>query len=240
MIRGWEVDISAHSYSTPSCCSSCCGPRETEVTAKISEKTGNIRHTLTMEFPYCRPCAARARYEKVRQVVVGVLGALLALGLTLSAWAFDVILEAPFRFAAALVTAIALSGLLALVTRRSIPKPPATARGEAVILRNTTGTVLCTSQRFAELLATENYARVRPGSKWFTVELWAPVAAALVGTLVLVTWIQEGAPEGGVDLGLSAAAPTAKPSSTASAATKSAVTAAPAPKKPYSHATTKK
>jgi hypothetical protein len=239
MIRGWEVDISAHSYSTPSCCSSCCGPRETEVTAKISEKTGNIRHTLTMEFPYCRTCASRARFEKVRQVVVGILSALLGLGLTLSAWAFDVLLEAPFRFAAALVAAIALSGLLALLTRRSIPKPPATARGEAVILRDTTGTVLCTNQRFAEVLATENRARVRPGSKWFTVELWSPVAAALVGTLVLVTWIQAGAPEGGVDLGLSAAAPTATPSSTSSAAPKTAATAPP-PKKPYSHAATKK
>src|SRR5439155_1234274 len=68
------------------------------------------------------------------------------------------------------------------------PPSPATARGQAVILRSTDGAVLCTNQRFAELLAEANSASVKRSTMWFTTEAWAPLAAMLVGALVLVFW----------------------------------------------------
>jgi hypothetical protein len=195
-IQGYVVDLSSHSYETPNCCASCMGPRQTEVEARVSEKSGNIRTTLTMAFPYCDACAKRARWEKVRQVIVGVVAALLAVALALAAWGIDVGVGALIRFALALPLAMVLAALLALLTRQSVPAPPATARGEAVILRDTNGAVLCTNPQFAQLLAQANGATPRPGAQRMTVEVWAPLMALAVGVGVLATWIKIGAPEG--------------------------------------------
>jgi hypothetical protein len=88
-----------------------------------------------------------------------------------------------------------LAAVLALVTRQSRPAPPATARGEAVILRDTTGAVLCTNPEFAQLLARANGGTSRPGTQRMTVEVWAPLLALALGVGVLATWVKIGAPE---------------------------------------------
>lgn len=193
-IQGWIVDLSSHSYRTPGQCASCMGPRETEVKATVSEKSGNIRTTLTMGFPYCNACAKRAGWEKVRQIIVGLLAAGLGAGLAVGAWALDVGLNPGVRFAAALPVAAGLGLGAALLTRQSKPAPPATARGEAVILRNTSGTVLCTNEQFANLLAQANGRQAKPGSMWMTPEAWAPLTALLCGVLVLLMWVRAGSP----------------------------------------------
>src|SRR5690242_19899695 len=56
-IHGYLVGLSVHSYVAPNCCASCMGARETQVEANISEKSGNVRTTVKMEFPYCNVCA---------------------------------------------------------------------------------------------------------------------------------------------------------------------------------------
>lgn len=194
-IQGYLVGLSSHSYRTPNHCASCMGARETEVKAQISEKNGNIRTTLTMGFPYCNACAKRAGWEKIRNILVGIMAATFGVGLALTAWGVDFGIGASIRFAILLPLAVLLAFLFALVTRQSEPAPPATARGEAVILRDTSGTVLCTNPQFAELLAQANGTTARPGSHWFTAEAWAPLTALLVGTLVLLYWLKAGAPE---------------------------------------------
>jgi hypothetical protein len=207
-IQGFIVDLSSHSYETPSCCASCLGPRQTQVEARVSEKTGNIRTTLTMAFPYCDACAKRARWEKVRQVIVGVLAALAAVALALAAWRVDVGVGASIRFALALPLGMASAAILALATRQSLPAPPATARGEAVILRDTHGAVLCTNPQFAQILAQANGVTVKPGAQRMTVEVWAPLTALLLGGLVVISWIKVGAPEGTAVASAAKAAPT--------------------------------
>lgn len=195
-IQGFLINLSSHSYETPGCCASCMRPQEMQVEARVSEKSGNIRTTLTMAFPYCNACAKRARWEKVRQIIVGVMAALVGVALAIAAWGVDVGVGASIRFALALPLAAAIAAVLALATRQSLPAPPATARGEAVILRDTSGTVLCTNPQFAQLLAQANGGTPRPGAQRMTVEVWAPLTALLCGVLVLLSWIKVGAPEG--------------------------------------------
>jgi hypothetical protein len=187
------------------------GPRQTQVEARVSEKSGNIRTTLTMAFPYCDACARRARWERVRQVVVGVAAGLVGVGLAFAAWRVDVGVGASIRFALALPLAMVLAALVALLTQQSLPAPPATARGEAVILRDTSGTVLCTNPQFAQLLAQANGGTARPGAQRMTVEVWAPLLALAVGLGVTASWIKVGAPEG------TAAASTSLPATTKAA-----------------------
>jgi hypothetical protein len=195
-IQGFIVDLSSDAYETPNCCASCMGPRQTVVTARVSEKTGNVRTTLTLAFPYCEACAKRARREKIRQVIVGIAAAAVGAALALAAWFVDAGAGASVRFAVAVPLATLLAAVLALATRQSLPAPPATARGEAIILRNASGTALCTNPQFAQILAEVNGRTPRPGVQRMTLEVWAPLAAALFGVLVLLSWIQVGAPEG--------------------------------------------
>jgi hypothetical protein len=194
-IQGFIVDLSSHSYETPNCCASCMGPRETQVEARYSEKIGNIRRTLTMPFPYCEACAKRARWEKTRQIIVGLVAAALGFATALAAWGVDIGVGTAIRFAVALPLAVALATVLALATRQSVPAPPATARGEAVILRDTSGTVLCTNPQFAQLLAQGNGGTAKPGAQRMTLEAWAPLMALLCGALVLLPWLKAGAPD---------------------------------------------
>jgi hypothetical protein len=194
-IQGHAVDLSSHSYSTPSVCASCMGPRTTEVEARVSTKSGNTRTTLTMTFPYCDPCAKRARGEKLRHVLIGVLVAIFGGLAGLLAWEVDIGVGASIRFALELPLAALLAWLVSLGLRPSMPAAPATARGEAVILRDTSGEVLCTNPQFAELLAQANGVTARPATHWLTVELWAPLLALLIGVLVLLSWVKAGAPE---------------------------------------------
>jgi hypothetical protein len=193
-IQGFLVALTPQSYETPNCCASCLGPRETELKARLSEKSGNIRTTLTMAFPYCNACAKRAKREKIRQILVGLAAALTGAALALAAWRVDLGPVAPIRFAIALPLAAAVAALVALLTRQSIPAPPATARGEAVILQDTRGTVLCTNPQFAQHLAQANGGPATPGAQHLTVEVWAPITALLVGALVAGSWIKVGAP----------------------------------------------
>jgi hypothetical protein len=155
-----------------------------------SERLGRTTRILTMTFPYCDPCAKRANREKVRAVVVGILACAAALALALAAWRLHVAIGAPIRFAVALPLGMAVAALLALVTRPSLPPPPATARGGAVIVKGTDGTVLCTNPRFAELLAQANGVAATPGKHrdW----LGAPLLALACGLLVLSVWIKAG------------------------------------------------
>lgn len=198
-IQGYIVPLSCHAYRTPDRCASCMGPSETQVEARTSEKRGNRNIGVTMAFPYCNGCAKRAKREKARLYLVLGLGALLGAGLALGAWGVDVGLGASARFAVALPLATALAALLALATRQSIPAPPATARGEAVILRDMSGTVLCTNLEFARLLArTNRTGEPVIGRQRMTIELWAPLVALAIGVCVLITWYQAGAPGAGL------------------------------------------
>jgi hypothetical protein len=189
-IQGWQLSISTGSYRTPNMCSSCLGPRETQVEAVVSEKSGNIRTTLRMAFPYCNACGARAIRDKRRNaVVVGVsalLGAVLALGAGVGLGGSG--LDPIVAFSAGVVAAMVLATGLAFATRPAVPSPPATARGEAVILRDTSGVVLCTNQRFAELLGEANGAKPTQGRTIMSTETWAPLAAFLIGVLAVLLW----------------------------------------------------
>jgi hypothetical protein len=63
-----------------------------------------------------------------------------------------------------------------------------------VILRDTSGTVLCTNPQFAQILAQANDTTPKPGAQRFTVEVWAPLMALALGVAVLGTWVKAGAP----------------------------------------------
>jgi hypothetical protein len=188
------VLLSTGSYRTPSFCSSCLGPRETEVKATVTEKHGNVRTTLTMGFPYCNACAKRAASEKTREILVHTGAAAFGLALAGGAWmAVDAVMpEIGFTLAAFFAVGIAVA--LAFVTRPSPPPPPATARGQAVILRDTSGLVLCTNQEFANRLAQANSTTARPGSQWFTLELAAPLTALVCGLLLFLMWARYAPP----------------------------------------------
>lgn len=93
-------------------------------------------------------------------------------------------------FALALPAAAGVAALLALATRRSRPTPPATARGQAVILRYADCTVLCTNERFANQLAQMNGSTARPGSRFFTTEVRSSIMALCGGFLVFCVWGQ--------------------------------------------------
>jgi hypothetical protein len=191
-VQGWQLSISTGTYHTPNVCSSCLGPREMQVKAFVSEKHGNMRHSLTMAFPYCNACGARAAREKLRAGLVIGGSAALGLFLALAAGATLVgnVLDPWVAFGGALVVAAALAAGVAFITRPALPPAPATARGEAVILRDTSGAVLCTNQRFAELLAQANGATPKPASTVMTTEAWAPLAALVVGLLAVLLWIK--------------------------------------------------
>jgi hypothetical protein len=225
-IQGFIVDLSCHDYQTPGCCSSCMGPRQTEVEARFSQKIGNIRTTLKMPFPYCDACAKRARRERVREIVVVVMAILIGGGLGFVAWQIHVGVGVAIRFALALPLGTAIAVLCALATRQSLPAAPATARGEAVILRDTNGTVLCTNPQFAQLLAEANGRAPRPGVQRLTAEVWAALGALMFGVLVLSFWIKDGAREGTAVAAAATSAPVAAKVASAPAAS------APTPAQP--------
>ncbi len=184
-VKGWIVHLPSPSYSTPSRCASCLGPKETEIKVQATSKSGNIRTTLTMSFPYCTACAQRAAKERVRGLLV-FLGAMMIGGACALAFAFaNVFVELPIREIVAAILAIPAAIGLALVTRPPLPAAPATARGDAIFLRSTSGDVLCTNEAFAQSLAQANRTGARPGSKWMTTESWAPFAVLLGGGMAI-------------------------------------------------------
>jgi hypothetical protein len=124
--------------------------------------------------------------------------------------------------------------LCALATRQSVPAPPATARGEAVILRDTNGTVLCTNPQFARLLAEANGRAPRPGVQRLTAEVWAALGALMFGVLVLSFWLKDGAREGtAVAAAARTSAPAAAKAASAPAASAPAASLpAPTPAQP--------
>jgi hypothetical protein len=187
-VKGWIVHLPSPSYSTPSRCASCLGPKETEISVQATSKSGNIRTTLTMSFPYCAACARRAAKERVRGLVV-FLGAMAIGGACALAFALaNVFVELPIREIIAAIFAIPAGIGLALVTRPPMPAAPATARGEAIFLRSTSGDVLCTNEAFAQSLAQANRTGARPGSKLMTTESWAPFAVILGGGLAIAAF----------------------------------------------------
>lgn len=189
-VQGWQLTISTGTYRTPSFCSSCLGPRETQLEATVSEKSGNIRTTLKMAFPYCHACAARARRESRRAGFVIGGGVVFGLLFVFAAGAFMAgdLLDPILSFVIGILLAMGIATGIAFATRPGPPPAPATATGEAVILRDTGGTVLCTNQRFAEMLGEANSATPKPGSTFMTTEMWAPLAALFVGVFVTLLW----------------------------------------------------
>ena len=189
-VQGWQLTISTGTYHTPNVCSSCLAPRETQLEAMASEKQGNVRRTLKMAFPYCNACAQRAGREKRREIIVIIVGA--AVGLVLSATAAaggaGDVLDPIVACVVAVLLSAGIAAAIAFATRPPMPPSPATARGEAVILRDTSGVVLCTNQRFAELLGQANSATPAPGRTIMSAETWAPAAAVLVGLLAVCIW----------------------------------------------------
>jgi hypothetical protein len=175
-VKGWLVHLPSPTYSTPSRCASCLGPKETEIKVQATSKSGNIRTTLTMGFPYCNACAQRAGKEKIRGLVVflGAMGIGAAFALAFAC--ANVFVGLYVRAAIAAVLAIPAGIGLAVLTRPPMPPLPATARGEAVFLRNTSGTVLCTNEQYATSLAQANGRTATPGSKMMDTESWSPFA----------------------------------------------------------------
>ena len=187
-VKGWLVHLPSPSYSTPSRCASCLGPKETEIIVQATQKSGNIRTTLRMSFPYCTPCAQRAGKEKIRGFLVflGAMGIGAAFAL---AFAFaNVFVGLYIRTAIASALAIPAGVALALLTRPAMPPLPATARGEAIFLRNTSGTVLCTNQEYAQSLAQANGRTATPGSKMMTTESWSAFAVIVGGGLAIAAF----------------------------------------------------
>ncbi len=184
-VKGWLVHIPAGSYSTPSRCASCLGPKQTEISVEATSKSGNIRTTLTMSFPYCTACAQRAARERIRGVVV-FLGA-MAIGAAFAlAFAFaNVFVGLYVRTAIAALFAIPVGIGVALATRPPMPPLPATARGDAIFLRDTSGTVLCTNEQFAQSLAQANNTSATPGSKTMSTESWSAFAVIVGGGLAI-------------------------------------------------------
>jgi len=191
-VQGWIVRLSTGSYRTPNVCGSCLGPRTQERTVTATEKSGNIRTTLRMSFPYCDPCYKRATMAAIMAGVVGVGAAFLGAAASAVAWfaAADDILDPVIGFIALPLLAAGIAFALAMITRPALPPQPATARGDAVILRDTSGTVLCTNQRFADMLAQANSTGVAPGSMWFTSEKWTPLIAVLCSFFVFAMWLK--------------------------------------------------
>ena len=184
-VKGWLVHLPSPSYSTPSRCASCLGPKQTELSVQATQKSGNIRTTLTMSFPYCTPCAQRAAKERMRGVAV-FLGAMLIGAMFALAFAFaNVFVGVYIRTTIAAILAIPAGVALAFLTRPAMPPSPATARGEAIFLRNTDGTVLCTNQEFAQSLAQANGKTATPGSKMMTTESWSAFAVIVGGGLAI-------------------------------------------------------
>ncbi|MEP7126151.1 MAG: hypothetical protein ABJE95_34780 [Byssovorax sp.] len=184
-VKGWLVHLPSPSYSTPARCASCLGPKETEIAVQATSKSGNIRTTLTMRFPYCTACAQRAGKEKIRGVGV-FFGAMLIGAAFALAFAFaNVFVGLYVRTAIAAILAIPAGFALARLTRPPMPPLPATSRGEAIFLRNTSGTVLCTNEQFANALAQANGRGATPGSKWMDTEGWSVFAVILGGGLAI-------------------------------------------------------
>lgn len=192
-IKGWIVHLPSPSYSTPSRCSCCLGPKETELSVQATQKSGNIRTTLTMSFPYCTACAQRAGKEKIRGFLVflGAMGIGAAFALAFAC--ANVFVGLYVRVAIAAVLAIPAGIGLAILTRPPMPPLPASARGEAVFLRNTSGTVLCTNEQYAQSLAQANGRTATPGSKMMDTESWSPFAV-IVGMGLTVFAFRSWAP----------------------------------------------
>ena len=187
-VKGWLVHLPSPSYSTPSRCASCLGPKQTEISVQATHKSGNTRTTLTMSFPYCTPCAQRAAKERIRGVVV-FLGAMVIGAAFALAFAFaNVFVGLYIRTFIAALLAIPAGIALAVLTRPPIPPAPATARGDAIYLRNTNGTVLCTNQEYAQSLAQANGRTATPSSKMMTTESWSPFAVILGGGLAIAAF----------------------------------------------------
>jgi len=151
------------------------------------------------------------KHTKVRAIVVELLAAAAGLGLAFAAWHVHFVAGAPIRFTVALLLAMAVGASLAWVTRPSAPAAPATARGEAVILKGTSGTVLCTNPRYAELLAKANRTTAKPGTSWLTPEFVSPALAVLAGLLVLCLWFKASRVASGQPSQTSAHAPATAP-----------------------------
>lgn len=184
-VKGWLVNLPSPTYSTPSRCASCLGPKEAEIAVQATSKRGNIRTTLTMRFPYCTACARRAGKEKIRGAAV-FFGAMLIGAAFALAFAFaNVFVGIYIRTMIAAILAIPAGVALALLTRPPMPPLPATARGEAIFLRNTSGTVLCTNEQFAQTLAQANGRTPTPGSKMMTTESWSAFAVIVGGGLAI-------------------------------------------------------
>jgi hypothetical protein len=209
-IQGWLVQLPLHGYSTPPRCASCCGPKETEVFVQTTEKQERSRVTLTMGFPYCLSCAKRLAHERLRGALV--IAGSLVIGVALAlAFAFaNVLVGLAIRAAIAAVLGVAAALALALATRPPLPPPPASARGDAVILRGTSGLVLCTNQEFAQSLAQANRTVATPGSKWMTSATWA-VFAVLLGGGAAIAAFTRLAPASSFDPSSDVAAPSGRP-----------------------------
>ncbi len=184
-VKGWLVNLPSPGYSTPSRCASCLGPKETEIRVQAQQKNGNVRTTLTMSFPYCAECAKRAAKERIRGVFVFLgamgIGFVFALAFALA----NVLVGVYIRTIIAAVLAIPAGIALAILTRPPMPPAPATARGDAIFLRNVSGTVLCTSEPFAQALAQANGRSATPGSKMMTTESWSPFGVILGGGMAM-------------------------------------------------------
>jgi hypothetical protein len=187
-VKGWIVHLPSPGYSAPSRCASCLGPKETELRSQATSKSGNIRTTLTMSFPYCTPCAQRAAKERMRGVLV-FLGAMVIGAAFALAFAFaNVFVGLYIRTAIAAVFGIGAGFAFAIATRPAMPPAPATARGEAIFLRNTSGTVLCTNEQFAQSLAQANGRGATPGAKMMTTESWSVFAVILGGGMAIAAF----------------------------------------------------
>jgi hypothetical protein len=170
MAEGRLVTLNSSSYSTPPVCCSCGAPQQTTVSTKLVKgRAGGGSTTLTMNFPYCQPCADRVKAFKAKRVVAVVvaLGAALAMGGLVFALPM-----LPMAVSVGIALLLGVGGAVGvtLALKPKAPPAPATTAGEAVRIHSFKPgggrTVLhCTNTTWAEHFAHANGVQTVPKSK---------------------------------------------------------------------------
>lgn len=170
MAEGRIVTLHSSSYSTPPVCCSCGAPQQTTIATKQSKgRAGGGSTTLTMNFPYCQPCADRAKAFKSKQVMAVLIA--LAASAVVAGLVFA-IPALPMVAAIVVAAVIGIGGTIgaAVGMKPKDPPLPATAAGEAVrILSFKPGggqtQLYCSNATWAEHFARANNAPIIPKSK---------------------------------------------------------------------------
>ncbi len=180
--EGRVVTLNASSYNTPPYCCSCGAPKQTEIETSRSQKRGNVTTTLKMSFPYCGPCAERARAYKAKLIIAVAVAVAIAILVTLLVLAIPA-LPLAVGIVLGLLAGVGGSVGAAIGLRPPIPLLPATSRGEAARILGFDGIertkVHVTHGHWGDELARANNAISQPSSKGDNF-LIAPILAGAI------------------------------------------------------------